>query len=380
MTSQAVLGYLRSYLSRRQGGEDDDRELLRRFAQTREDAVFALLLQRHGPMVLGLARRVVGDWQLAEDVFQATFLLLARKVHTIRRPESLSCWLHGVAFRLALRARRSRERRREREAPVRRSHPPTPLDELTAQEFLAILDEELQALPEGYRAPLLLCCLEGLSQEAAAKRLGCSAGAVRGRLERGRNRLRRRLEKRGLMLPSVLAGSLLVTGAASAVSPALVQATLNAARTGVGATSAAAALAQEAMRGMIVNRVKAIGAAVVLFAITGSGLGMMALAAPRNRRRPHPPAPPAKPAVNAKRIDSHGDALPEGAVLRLGTIQRRAVGRNWPSARTASRSSVCAAASMSVSGTWTTDACARRASCPPSFEGCPLFLRMGGGW
>src|SRR5690349_460638 len=114
-SSHAVLYFLHSYLSRRRGEASDDRDLLRRFAEARDGDAFALLLHRHGPMVLGLARRVVGDWQMAEDVFQATFLMLARKAHTIRRAESLSCWLHGVAFRLALRMRRTRQRCQERE-------------------------------------------------------------------------------------------------------------------------------------------------------------------------------------------------------------------------------------------------------------------------
>src|SRR5262249_9209899 len=117
--SHTVLGCLRSYLTRQRREEGSDAKLLRRFAAGR-GGDFTGLLQRHGPMVLRLARRVVGDWQVAEDVFQATFLTLARKAHTIHRPESLPCWLHGVARRLALRARRSRLRRQERERHVRR--------------------------------------------------------------------------------------------------------------------------------------------------------------------------------------------------------------------------------------------------------------------
>jgi RNA polymerase sigma factor (sigma-70 family) len=322
--SNAVLGYLRSFLAHQRGEGDGDRELLRRFAEGRDGDAFALLLQRHGPMVLGLARRVVGDWQLAEDVFQAAFLLLARKAHTIRRPDALPCWLHGVAFRLALRARRSRQRLRERETHARRSHPPAPLDGLTAQEFLAVLDEELQKLPEDVRAPLILCCLEGLSQEEAAKRLGCSCGAVRGRLERGRQRLRLRLEKRGLLPPAVLGGALLVADSASALPPALAQSTLHAARTGAGATPAAADLAREAMRSMAVNKLKAVGAAVVLLAVTGTGLGTVAL---REAEKAAPPASAARgggPSAPAAGTDLYGDPLPDGAVMRLGTVRRRA--------------------------------------------------------
>jgi RNA polymerase sigma factor (sigma-70 family) len=326
-SSHVVLDYLRSFLSRQRGAEDDC-ELLRRFTQTRDGDAFALLMRRHGPMVLGLARRVVGDGQTAEDVFQAAFLMLARKAHTIRRPESLPCWLHGVAFRLALRASRSRQRRQERETHVRRSPPPTPLDELTARELLDVLDEELQTLPEGYRAPLILCCLEGLSQEEAAKRLGCSAGAVKGRLERGRNRLRLRLQKRGLTLPAVLGGTLLVTDAVSAAPPMLIHATLTAVKTGAGATPAATLLMQGAMRTMFLHKLKLVSVAVVLLGITGGGLGMMGLrpqAASKNES-PAVAASDDKPMSSDKRVDLYGDPLPDGAVMRLGTLRRRAVG------------------------------------------------------
>jgi RNA polymerase sigma factor (sigma-70 family) len=322
------MGYLHSFLSRHRGEQDDDRELLRRFAESRDNDAFAALLQRHGPMVLGLARRVVGDGQLAEDVFQATFLMLSRKVDTIRRAESLSCWLHGVAFRLALRVHRAHQRRQECEARVRRASPATPLDEVSAQEFLTVLDEELRKLPENYRAVLILCCLEGLSQEEAAKRLGCSAGAVKGRLERGRNQLRLRLEKRGLTLPAVLGGTLLIAGSTNAVAAALIQSTLKAAATGAGATPAVAALIQETMRTMFLNKLKLVCAAVVLAAVTGTGAGMMALRSQAAKEN----APPAsavstdKPLSPDKRVDLYGDPLPDGAVMRLGTLQRRAVG------------------------------------------------------
>ncbi len=266
-TSHGVLDHLRSFLSRGRGAAEDDGQLLRQFVCTRDGDAFAALLHRHGPMVLGLARHVAEDWQTAEDVFQATFLMLARRAQAIRRPESLSCWLHGVAFRLALRARHSRRRRTEREAHGRNTSPPTPLDELSARELLVVLDEELQNLSENYRAAVILCCLEGLSQEEAAKRLRCSPGAVKGRLERGRNQLRRRLERRGLMMPAVLGGTLLLTDSAHALPSSLLHLTLNAVRTSAATTPAAAALVREAMRSTMVNRMKAIGAAVVLLAV-----------------------------------------------------------------------------------------------------------------
>jgi RNA polymerase sigma factor (sigma-70 family) len=329
-----LVEYLSSVFSHRSGEADDDQQLLLRFAQVRDADAFTALMHRHGPMVLALARRCVGDSHTAEDVFQAAFLVLARKVHAIRRPDSLPCWLHSITFRLAQQARLARARHQEQETLARPRIPRTPLDELTAREWLTVLDEELDDLPESIRAPLVLCCLEGLSLEEAAKRLGCSSGAVKGRLERGRKRLRQQLEKRGLMLPAVLGGSLLITEAAHAVPPALVESTLNVARTGIGARPAALALAREAMRGMFVNRLKIV-VALMLLVVTSGGLGAVAL-----RQGAHDKAPAEKavaagtvsdtadapPAQPEKGKDWHGDPLPPKVVMRLGTLQQRAVG------------------------------------------------------
>jgi RNA polymerase sigma factor (sigma-70 family) len=324
-SAHAVLGYLHSFLSRHRGEKDDDRMLLLRFTKERDSDAFALLMRRHGPMVLRLAQRVVGDVQLAEDVFQAAFLLLARKADTIRRAESLSCWLHGVAFRIALRVRRSQQRRQDQEKYIHRPSSPSPLDELTAKELLNVLDEELHRLPESQRAPLILCCLEGLSQEEAARRLGCSAGAVKGRLERGRQRLRMRLEKRGLTLPAALGGTMLFAGATVPVPAALSQATLRSAITGGYPAPAVALLIQEAMRGMGMNKLKSLGAALMLLALAGTGVGMMALR-PQTAKETTPVAASDKPLSGDKHVDLYGDPLPESSVMRLGTLQRRAVG------------------------------------------------------
>ncbi len=324
-STNILVGYLRSLLARQGGAASNDCELLRSFIERRDNDAFAVLMHRHGPMVLNLARRLTGDEQLAEDVFQATFLLLSRKAQTIRRAESLSCWLHGAAHRFALQAQRKRQRRQAREAHARISSPSTPLDELTAQEFLDILDEELENLPENQRAPLILCCLEGLSQEEAARRLGCSANAVKGRLERGRQRLRMRLEKRGLTLPAVLGGSLLLAGSTSPVPAALTQTTLQSAITEVGIAPSVAALIQEAMRSMVINKLKAIGAIVMLFALTGTSVGIMSLN-PQAAKENAPATADDKLLSAKKGVDLNGDPLPDGAVMRLGTLQRRAVG------------------------------------------------------
>src|SRR5690242_16411189 len=177
-----------------------DRELVERFAAGRDEAAFAALLLRHGPMVLCVCRRVLADWHDAEDAFQATFLVLARKAGSLRAGGSVAGWLHGVAYRLALKARVSAARRREREGRAAARPPGDPLAEVSVREAQAILDDELARLPEKFRAPLVLCCLEGLARDEAAARLGWPAGLLKSRLEQARERLRGRLARRGLAL------------------------------------------------------------------------------------------------------------------------------------------------------------------------------------
>ncbi len=321
--TRLVSPYLPAWIAGQRHAETGDGALVRRFVEARDGDAFAELVRRHGPMVVGLARRVAGDGQLAEDVAQATFLVLARKGHTVRRPESLAAWLHGVAFRLALRARKAGARRSACEARAVAAPPPRePLDELSARELLAVLDEELQRLADRHRLPLVLCGLEGLSQEEAARRLGCSSGAVRGRLERGRLLLRRRLARRGLTLPAAMAGTLLAGSATAAVPPAWVESVCRTARTGQGASPAALALADHAVRAVLVAKLRGVAAIVVAVSLVGLGLGWW-------HDEPAPPdgaQPVAVVAPDEPGRDLHGDELPEGAVQRLGTVQRRAVG------------------------------------------------------
>ena len=193
--SHSVLAYLRSLVHRHAEAASADRELLRRFGDYRDEDSFAVLLQRHGPMVLHSARRITGDEQLAEDVFQATFLLLSRKANTIRRAEALPCWLHSVARRLAMQLRQAHVRRRKKKGVCGRRLPLIPLRILSARELVSVLDDEIEKLPENQREVLILCCLEGLSRKKRRRLLGCSAAAVKGRLRHGRERLRLRLEK-----------------------------------------------------------------------------------------------------------------------------------------------------------------------------------------
>jgi RNA polymerase sigma factor (sigma-70 family) len=220
-----------------------DGELLKRFAQQHEEAAFAALLRRHGPMVLSVCRRVLRSIHDAEDAFQVTFLVMVQKAHRLRKPELLGNWLYGVAYRTALHARQRAGRRseREREAAAMSSDA-TSDPEIESSELPRVLDEELHRLPQKYRAPLVLCYLEGKTNAEAAQLLGWPSGSMSYRLARGRELLRERLQSRlaGLtvLLPATLVADLFRP---AVVSPFLAQTTVQAAVTLVGAKMAAAA-------------------------------------------------------------------------------------------------------------------------------------------
>ena len=166
-----------------------DSVLLERFAHDRDESAFAALVARYGPMVLNVCRRVLGDAHLAEDAGQATFLVLARKAGVLRDREALPAWLYGVAYRCACKLRSGRRRGPVPQQLNAVAEPADsradPLVEMTARELLALVEQEVQRLPQAQRMTVVLCCLEGLSQEEAARRLGLTAAAVKGRLERG---------------------------------------------------------------------------------------------------------------------------------------------------------------------------------------------------
>ncbi len=234
------LGHVRRVLAPPADGVAD-RQLLEAFLAGRQEAAFAALMRRHGAMVFGVCRRVLSDWHDAEDAFQATFLVLARQAGSIRRRDSVASWLYGVAYRVSLKAKTTAARRRRHE----RQRPITPVVQAGAaaglDELRRVLDEELARLPEKYRAPLVLCYLEGKARDEAAEQLGWSAGALKGRLERGRELLRRRLERRGLAFSVALLVTALSQTAAKAALPApLLAATLNAAVPIAAGTAAAA--------------------------------------------------------------------------------------------------------------------------------------------
>jgi len=180
-----------------------DRELVDRFLRQQDEAAFAALVQRHGPMVLALCRRILDHEQDAEDAFQATFLILVRRAGTLDNPDLLSSWLYGVAYRTARKARTQAARRRAQErqvASVTTAEEP-PVDHAW-RELRSVLDDELNRLPEKYRLPLVLCYLEGLTNEEAASRLGWPPGSMSHRLARGREMLRDRMQGRNREAPA----------------------------------------------------------------------------------------------------------------------------------------------------------------------------------
>jgi RNA polymerase sigma factor (sigma-70 family) len=199
--------------------QTSDRELLRSFTGQRDESAFAALLERHGPMVLGVCRRILHNGHDAEDACQAAFLILARKATALSWNESVAGWLYGVAYRVALKARESAARRQARESRLKPRSAPDPLADISLRELHAVLDEELDRLPEKYRSPVVLCCLEGAARDEAAQQLGWSVQTVKNRLERGRELLRSRLARRGLTLSAAL-GCVAMTGSGRAALPA----------------------------------------------------------------------------------------------------------------------------------------------------------------
>jgi RNA polymerase sigma factor (sigma-70 family) len=319
-----------------------DTELLGRWVRQRDEDAFAALVARHGGMVLGVCRRVLGNGPDAEDAFQAAFLVLARKAASLRRPEAVGGWLHGVAVRLARKARRAADRRRVpglAAGPEPSDPHPDPLDRLSARELLALIDEEVAALPEVYRLALVLCDLEERTQPEAARLLGWSPGSLRGRLLRGRALLRQRLRRRGVALASV--GCVLTAGPAwegarAAVLPALAAGVarsavvFSACPTAAGVSPGAAALARQGLRGLAWTRFQLVAA--VLLALGASAVGVGVLAGPSQPAEQGAPAespasPEDAPDKLADKADvrrgQDGEPLPDEAVARLGTTHFR---------------------------------------------------------
>jgi RNA polymerase sigma factor (sigma-70 family) len=195
-----------------------DRESLTAFLDNKDEAAFELLMRRHGPMVLRVCQRVLNNAQDSEDAFQATFLILARKANTIGKSESLASWLHGVAYRISLHARRSQQRRRQHEQSAGVVEPIThPAEDLGWHDVQLLLEKEIARLPDRYREVFVLCFLQGRSRSEAAFECGLNENTVSSRLARARERLQQRLAQRGISLSAVLAALALASDSPGSV-------------------------------------------------------------------------------------------------------------------------------------------------------------------
>src|SRR5438445_4404398 len=220
-----VVRHIRGLAHQTPGPECSDAQLLGQYAAQRDELAFAALVRRHGRLVRAVCRHVLHQEEDIEDAVQATFLVLARKAVSIRKRASLASWLHGVAFRIALNARKATLRRRAFEKHSANRTPEQPAAEAALHELQTLLDKEVQRLPEKLRAPFVLCCLEGLSKGEAARELRWKEGTVSGRVAQARKQLQTRLMRRGVTLATVLAAVALAPQASAA--PALVHATIH---------------------------------------------------------------------------------------------------------------------------------------------------------
>ena len=316
---QAVLHFIHKQTQARAVSALSDVALLDRFVANADQAAFTALVDRHGPMVLSVCRRVLRRAHDAEDAFQAAFLVLARKASSIRKRDALASWLHGVAYHAAANLRRAESRRGALQVPRQDFIQEDVAVEVSWREVRAAIDEELALLPQRYRAPLVLCYLESKTRDEAALLLGWSEGTFRGRLERGREALRKRLIRRGIGLSAVLLASALGHEAAVAAPVALVIATVAAAaqfavrRTAAGLISTqVASLTEGVLKAMFVSKLKT--GAVVLLALGMAAVGgvMLAMgpddkqgdktAKPPVQAASEKPAPPAVPASGTMRV------------------------------------------------------------------------------
>lgn len=297
----------------------DDALLLKRFVAANDREAFELLIARHGPMVLGTARRLVDEPHDAEDVFQAVFLSFARLAKTIRRADALPAWLYRTTCRIAAKARKRRVA--QLQSLPEPGHEIDPEAGLAWREVRVALDEELQRLPERLRSPLLLCYLSGLTRDEAAKRLGWSLGTLKRRLEEGRKALRIRLERRGIVAAGLALAVLAPEALQAAVSPSLREAS-------VGLIFATEALAPATVSVLVLQSaatMKGLAMKSVLAVLAAVGLGV-GLYAGMGQADPPATADGTKDDVKPAREETivpKDDPLPAGSTLRFGTSRFR---------------------------------------------------------
>lgn len=279
---RTVIQHLRKAMLSRQSVGLTDGQLLETFITRKDEAAFETLVWRHGPMVLGVCRRILRNHHDAEDAFQATFLVLVRKAASVVPREMVANWLYGVACNTARRARTATARRHTREKHLTETmEAQAARPEEHGHGLEGLLDQELAQLPDKYRVPIVLCDLEGKTHKEAALQLGWPVGTVSGRLARGRTMLAERLTRKGLVLS---AGSLAIVVsqnvARASVPPSLVVSTIKAASSfavGQAVTSGAitngvAALAEGVLKTMFVTRLKIAMLLFLGLTILGGGI------------------------------------------------------------------------------------------------------------
>jgi RNA polymerase sigma factor (sigma-70 family) len=268
-------------------GQVSDEELLERFVASRDErgeAAFAALVERHGAMVLGVCQRVLRNRHAAEDAFQATFLVLARKAAGLAHKGQLASWLFGVARRVALDAHARSSRLGAREKRLNGMLPATPPDCAFVSELRAVLDDELAHLSERHRSAIVLCELEGLSRRQAAIRLGVSEGTLSSRLARGKARLRERLTRRGLEFSATaIAGIFARDAQAVTVPPTLFDSTVRCATLILGGSSLAGVvstsvvtLTEGVLKAMLLSKLKIVGLGLITLVLVTGGVGVVA--------------------------------------------------------------------------------------------------------
>lgn len=277
-----AIRHIRKLAACEAANERTDRQLLHDFSVQRDQTAFAALFRRHGDLVFGVCQHVLGHGQDAEDAFQATFLVLAQSASGIKKRDAVASWLHGVAYRTAMRAKRDLARRRFHERQAMAMAKTKPRWDLALQDLQGIVDEEIQLLPKKYRAPFVLCCLEAKSKVESAKELGWKVGTVSSRLARARKLLQQRLTRRGVMLSAVMGATELAQGGTKAAVPSsLAEATIKAGVLyAVNKTAAAGmispevvALAQGVTKTMFSSKLKIATALLLAVSAVSTGLG-----------------------------------------------------------------------------------------------------------
>jgi RNA polymerase sigma factor (sigma-70 family) len=277
----SLIQHVRNTVLGRDGAGLTDGKLLECFITQRDEAAFAALVRRHGPLVWGVCERVLRSHHDAEDAFQATFLVLARKAANVTSGRPLANWLHGVAYRTALQARSANARRQVRERQLPEMPEPKTMERELWEGARPILDEELSQLPDKYRAVILLCDLEGKTRKQAARELGIPEGTVASRLATAREKMVQRLTRRGVGVSGAALAATLTAKAAAAVPPAVVSATIKAATlvavgqaAGVVSTKVAA-LMHGVVQAMFIKKLMRITLVLVVLGTAGLGAGLL---------------------------------------------------------------------------------------------------------